>query len=397
MSIQALHFAAPTIEVVSHSPRLEMLQSRLKQAGLRPIKAPNRIDPNLANPLFIDGVVVSAQDQQIIVSACERQAIRPIILLDGVASDHGMTIELRTLDQLSTLPARLDLRQRQLGQDREAKLRGETIARLSPTASTPATSINTNIVYFGPHTPRFNILRSQLSDQGITLKAALTAHSLKDICETSNATAVLFDMSQDDANVANALKKFAEHPTKASLSKIILMAPDQVIPDIEFADHIIDAGDTRRIAQLVHQIADRHSTAMPSDPSIRDGATGLFSRHFLEVHLSAQLKAADQSGQPLTLIGIELRDHLRGKKSTGDILRKHLRTTDLAARYSARHIVISLPATAYGGAVQMARRLQTECEMISAVSVLERRQFHTAQSLISGLLANSDFAASKRA
>ncbi|MEM1391095.1 MAG: hypothetical protein AAGG45_08440, partial [Pseudomonadota bacterium] len=351
MSIQALHFAAPTIEVVSQSPRLEMLQSRLKQAGLRPIRAPNNIDPNLASPLLIDAAVVSAQDRQIIVSACERQAVRPIILLDGAASDHGMAIQLRTLDQLSTLPARLDLRQRQLGQDREMELRRETIAHLSPTASTPALPINTNVVYFGPYTPRFSILRSQLSDQGITLKAALTAHSLRDACEAHNATAVLFDISDEDASVTDALKSFTEHPTKANVAKIILTAPDQVMPNIELADHIIDTDDTDRTAQVIHQIAACQSTAMPSDPSITDNATGLFTRTFLEAHLSAQLKAADQTGQPLTLIGIKLSDHLRGKKSTGDILRKHLRMTDLAARYSARHIVISLPATAYGGAV----------------------------------------------
>ncbi|MEM1391408.1 MAG: diguanylate cyclase, partial [Pseudomonadota bacterium] len=285
----------------------------------------------------------------------------------------------------------------QLGQDREMELRRETIAHLSPTASTPALPINTNVVYFGPYTPRFNILRSQLSDQGITLKAALTANSLRDICATSNAAAVLFDISDEDASVADALKSFTQYPTKANVSKIILTAPDQVMPNIGLADHIIDADDTHRTAEVIHQVAACQSTAMPSDPSITDNATGLFTRTFLEAHLSAQLKTVDQTGQPLTLIGIELSDHLRGKKSTGDILRKHLRMTDLAARYSARHIVISLPATAYGGAVQMARRLQAECEMISAVSVLERRQFHTAQSLLSGLLAHSDFAASKRA
>ena len=136
---------------------------------------------------------------------------------------------------------------------------------------------------------------------------------------------------------------------------------------------------------------------MPSDPTIRDSATGLFSKAFLEAHLESQIKAADQTGQPLTVIGIELNNHLRGTKSTAANVLKELRATDLAARYSARHIVVSLPATAYSGAIQIARRLQDECEMISNVTVLERRQFHTAPSLLAGLLARPDLAATRRA
>lgn len=399
MSIQALHFAAPTIEIVSESPRLEMLQVRLKQAGLRPIRAPREIDPALASPILIDATVVTGRDRHMILSACQRQGNRPIVLLGESDARSDDVIHLKAVDQISGLQARLNLRQRQLVQQREADLRTETINRLSTHASEPRPTPAPKAIYCGPQTPRFNALKNQLHAEGIDLAAALTEHSLKTACQTETIVSVVFDLHDAGEPITRLLNNFASSTERANLSLILLGASDAATNE---ADHLIDspidhAETLETLARHIHAAARRQSAQRPSDPAIRDSATGLYSKTFLETHLAAQLKAADQSGQPLTLIGIELKDHLRGAKPTANELLKHLRETDLAARYSARHIVVSLPATAYSGAIQMARRLQAQCEMIADVTVLERRQFHTAQSLIAGLLARPDLAASRRA
>ncbi|MEO1642048.1 MAG: hypothetical protein AAFR74_01845, partial [Pseudomonadota bacterium] len=137
MSIQALHFAAPTIEIVSESPRLEMLQVRLKQAGLRPIKAPREIDPALASPILIDASVITGRDRHMILSAYQRHGNRAVVLLGESDVRSEDVIHLKAVDQISGLQARLNLRQRQLVQQREADLRTETINRLSTRASDP--------------------------------------------------------------------------------------------------------------------------------------------------------------------------------------------------------------------------------------------------------------------
>ena len=47
-------FDAPVIHVVSESPRLEMLQARLRQAGIRPVPVRGSYLPPDSAPAFID-------------------------------------------------------------------------------------------------------------------------------------------------------------------------------------------------------------------------------------------------------------------------------------------------------------------------------------------------------
>ena len=403
MSLQSLHFAAPTIEIVSESPRLEMLQMRLKQAGLRPIRAPRQIDPALAAPILIDSATISERDQTVIISACQRQGNRPVVILgDSDTPMYEDVIHLRNVDQLSRLPSRLALRKRHLTFKREAQLREETISRLTKGPNRQGDTAQPRAIYCGPQSADFNALRALFSDDGITLVAALTPHTLKDMCADERTIAVIFDLTRPGEATESTLKTFLRAPARASVSSVLLSNTPQASAFTDQIDIVIETtgpvtDKVAIMAQHIHASARQFANQRPTDPSIRDTATGLFSRTFLEEHLEAQLKAADQAAQPLTVIGIELKDHLRGAKPATRELLKYLRNTDLAARYSARHIVISLPATAYSGAIRMARRLQAECDMIADVNVLERRQFHTTQSLLMGLLSRPDLAASRRA
>jgi len=47
-------FDDPVIEVMSQSPRLEMLQARLRQAGMRPVAISGVQNHNSIYPLFFD-------------------------------------------------------------------------------------------------------------------------------------------------------------------------------------------------------------------------------------------------------------------------------------------------------------------------------------------------------
>ncbi|MEL8056029.1 MAG: hypothetical protein AAGK66_07740 [Pseudomonadota bacterium] len=397
MSVQSLHFAAPTIEVVSESPRLEMLQARLKQAGLRPVRAAVDIDPALATPILIDLAVVNAHDQHVIISACKRHGSRPIIMLgEGQQRDRDF-IRLMSPEQISSLSARLDLRQRQITQNREAELRHETIERLTNVPANASIATTAQAIYYGPQSPRFVSLRNQLADEGITLRGALTPHTLTAACDAQEIHAILINASYEDDAFRRALSDIESTSISKGIAKIILATPSQDIYFAKSADYVIDIDTTDDIAAHIYKTARNRAVQTPANPMIKDSATGLYSKAFLEAHLGVQLRSADQTGQPLTMIGIELNNHLRGTKSTAERILAELRATDLAARYSARHIVVSLPATAYGGAIQIARRLQTECEVISDITVLERRQFHTPQSLLAGLLGRSDIAATRRA
>ncbi|MEM9842774.1 MAG: hypothetical protein AAF767_08995, partial [Pseudomonadota bacterium] len=64
------NFDAPVIHVVSESPRLEMLQTRLRQAGIRPVPVRGSYLPPDSAPALIDLVTrdfeVSANDQRLV-------------------------------------------------------------------------------------------------------------------------------------------------------------------------------------------------------------------------------------------------------------------------------------------------------------------------------------------
>jgi diguanylate cyclase (GGDEF)-like protein len=101
-----------------------------------------------------------------------------------------------------------------------------------------------------------------------------------------------------------------------------------------------------------------------------DVKTGLFNARHLREALAAELDRASRYERPVSLLVADL-DFLREVNNTyghlagdavlagiGDVLRKELRSTDIAARFGGEEFVVVLPETPPARAVQLAERVR---------------------------------------
>lgn len=102
-----------------------------------------------------------------------------------------------------------------------------------------------------------------------------------------------------------------------------------------------------------------------------DALTRIFNRHTFDDRLVYELKRRQRYGQEISLLMVDL-DHFKDVNDTyghqagdmvlrevGAILRKSLRSTDLAARYGGEEFVVLLPHTSEYDAHRLAERIRT--------------------------------------
>jgi diguanylate cyclase (GGDEF)-like protein len=117
--------------------------------------------------------------------------------------------------------------------------------------------------------------------------------------------------------------------------------------------------------------------------AVTDELTGVYNRHFLDDEMENQLRKARESGNPLALIMVDL-DHFRsineeyGHEIGDEILlaavqvfRKHLRESDIVARYGGDEFTFILPHTG----IEDGRRIaQGICRDVERLDILEEKR-----------------------
>ncbi len=91
--------------------------------------------------------------------------------------------------------------------------------------------------------------------------------------------------------------------------------------------------------------------------SVTDALTGLYNRHFMDMHLSNLVHQSDKHSKPLTMMMIDV-DHFKPINDTyghdagdqvlsglSDVIVKCIRTADMAARFGGEEFVVLLPET----------------------------------------------------
>jgi|GEM_PF-3272871 len=384
-------FDAPVIHVVSESPRLEMLQTRLRQAGLRPVPVRGSYLPPDSAPALIDSLTRRSD-----LDGIENRLIVTIGKQD-MSSLPG-DIHLADVAQIESLPARLAIRRRETQRQREISLRARTAENFGPAGLAPAAPIGrARVLWLGQGAPFLNAIKSSLAKADVSLVAAISRMTAEDYLTSGGfQTLVLCPATPSD----EAAKLLANVKTLqiANMPRVILllrqdMANQLTGAEMSMADQILDlTADTDSIAHQLHAVShealiERDTHQVPAG-MLDDGATGLLSRDYLESHLEAQMKQADQLATPLSVVAFTLtaQDDV---PSVANVIRSHLRDTDLAARLDPTHICITLPETNYRGAVVLARRIEAAIGKMVTWRAIERRQFHTLKTLLGGLTAKS--------
>ena len=392
-------FDAPVIHVVSESPRLEMLQARLRQSGTRPVPVRGNYLPPDAAPALID---LSTREIPI-----EPGDTRLIITLGRADQSLAHSdIHLTDVSELSTLAARISIRQREKQRRREIDLRSQTLAELGIERSNTGTRADARLLWLGHDAPFLNVLKKSLKDSKINFVAAISCLTAEDYLESGRFRVLALCPSQPGDEACKLLARIKQLPLAEPPKTLLLLRREvsiQLDHDlIEKADQIIDVGaDLEAVAERLRLACTDHiehagvKTAGLTTLA-RDATSGLASRAYLETHLQAQMDQADQSATPLSVISIDLKndDDVRDVAHRINAL---LRDTDLAARLDMNHICVTLPDTPYRGAVVLARRIEQSMERSVAWRVIEKRQFHTLTSLLGGLTARSGFSTERRA
>lgn len=110
-----------------------------------------------------------------------------------------------------------------------------------------------------------------------------------------------------------------------------------------------------------------------------DSLTGLFNRKMLTTTLEDRIVESQQSGEPLSLLMFDIDHFKKFNDNFGHLigdevirrvagsLRKHIRGTDLAARFGGEEFTVVLPDTDLEGAVTVAKTIHSAISKLSLV------------------------------
>lgn len=391
-------FDAPVIHVVSESPRLEMLQTRLRQAGLRPVPVRGSYLPPDSAPAMIDNLTqrsnLQGLDNRLVVTIGKQ----------GLSTLHS-DIHLSDVAQIESLPARLAIRQRETQRQREIQLRAQTAEKFGTPSGASAPIGKARVLWLGQDAPFLNAIKSSLADAQVTLVAAISRLTAEDYLTSGQFQTLVLCPATPNDEAARLLTRIKTMQLVSSPRIVLLLRPELATKisseDMSNADQILDlTTDLEAIAQNLHAVShevlvERETHAAPLG-MIEDPATGLVSREYLESHLEAQMEQADRLATPLSVVAFTLspQDDIRSVALT---IKSLLRDTDLAARLDSTHICVTLPETAYRGAVVLSRRVEESLGSKLTWRVIERRRFHTLKTLLGGLTAKSPFTRQRNA
>lgn len=403
-------FDNPPIEVLSLSPRREMLQMRLRQVEMRPIRAIAPLDPTRNEPLLLDMVADISQDQisQFATDWSAQTTPRLLIVLGDVPDAlRGLPVlHLRNADQLPTLPARIAIRQRELRRQRESDLRTETASLMGLELSQPLNTQTPRILYLGDSSPRFIALKAALKQDAIDTVAALSRVTAQDYLASGHFDAIILHPQTSEDEASQFLSRFTTSAQPSAPKLMLIVEPEfsQTLPvqQAEKASALLTVTDTPEdLAACIatHLNTPDRALAPPARRSTHshDAISSLFSRAFLEAHLKTQFTEADNTTAPLCVIAMAIDPNVGKSERVVKIIIDHMRDTDMAARLDAQHICITLPATPYRGAVTLARRIEAAIGTDTEWRAIERRQFHSVKTLLSALVAKPGLRALKRA
>ncbi|NBC20233.1 MAG: hypothetical protein GVY06_04155 [Alphaproteobacteria bacterium] len=410
-----LSYLHPRIELLAASPRREMLADRLRRLEMRPVSAETPVCFETPQPLLVDLPSVTPQQASQLKRAWLAGLSAPLILLRP--NDHGLlrsrdAILLSDEEALDTLPARLQLRRRQAIRRHETEIRQAVSARFGVSrADDPGDRVTGSVLHIAGVSAGFLPLKRAMARRGLNLRSALSAATARSHLEQEAFSACLVEYAPDEPGQAFLDTLADGAPCDLPL---ILLHKHGHLPENDSADEIISSDlPAEVIASTVEELLrlprlNTRETQIRLSSRTHDPETGLYNMDFLRSCLVEQIAAADAREEALSLLHIRLRSAgdadaaaSRAMPALADFLARNLRMADLAARIAPGSIVVSLRDTPHSGALSLARRLVASLggENIGAPGtplpfggslswrVVERRAYHTADTLIQSALA----------
>ncbi|MEO9968413.1 MAG: diguanylate cyclase [Hyphomonadaceae bacterium] len=402
-------FLKSPIEVIAASPRLEMIKSRLRDAGLRPYEMDETL--NSSDALFIDAISATPDQLKLVHRQIVRSSDRPMVLLsDGSAPSFPNVSQIFNISDIETVPALLDIAARKRHRLQEVQLRAQTAKQIAGQIVDVPDDEQLNLLFLGDGSSEFLSLISALRREDITITAALTAMTAHQYLRDHNFHGFIVDIRKTSKVGADFLKTYmpsdvaAQIPVYAIRDKANTALRDTT-DQLSSITELIDVDhDMTRLALRISDLANYHASLTPLTPAkiedyrIRDQFTPLFSATFLEQHLENQIQTVSDTPTQLSLMTLQLASRADGNMAAREAmpiiaqsLQNALRQTDCAARLDWSTIGVSLTNTSYAGGVKLAQRLillleDKHPEILQDCRldwrVIERRAYHSVSDLL---------------
>lgn len=127
--------------------------------------------------------------------------------------------------------------------------------------------------------------------------------------------------------------------------------------------------DRIRLLRMEREAA-RHNERRAMELALTDELTGLYNPRFFRAQIGPEIQRAENLGQPLSLIMLDVDDfkqyndtfgHIQGDRvltRLGDIIKRQVRTTDHACRYGGEEFAIIMPACTGLQAMEASERIR---------------------------------------
>ncbi|MEX0716115.1 MAG: GGDEF domain-containing protein [Planctomycetaceae bacterium] len=138
--------------------------------------------------------------------------------------------------------------------------------------------------------------------------------------------------------------------------------------------NVVRRKDLEQIDRQTDRLTERH--AQLREQSVRDPLTGLFNRRYLEEVLEQEARRAARQQAPLGVIMLDIdrfkqfndtHGHAAGDellREVGQLLREHLRQTDIACRFGGEEFTLILPGASLDVLRRRAERIRSAAEGI---------------------------------
>jgi diguanylate cyclase (GGDEF)-like protein len=130
------------------------------------------------------------------------------------------------------------------------------------------------------------------------------------------------------------------------------------------------------IEQANHKLLNKNDELLRANEvleqlSITDGLTRLHNHRFFQEHLTREIKRVDRSGEPLSLLLLDIDDfkqlndqfgHVAGDEllmGIAQVLNQAMRDSDLLARYGGDEFAVLASNTDLGGAINLGEKVRT--------------------------------------
>jgi diguanylate cyclase (GGDEF)-like protein len=156
------------------------------------------------------------------------------------------------------------------------------------------------------------------------------------------------------------------------------------------------------LALLLEQIVHLEKIAVYSNFANFDGLTGLYTHRYFQEALTKEIARAQRNGYPVSLMMIDI-DHFKqyndsyghpqgdvALKAIADVLKRSIRSYDLAARYGGEEMVLVLPHTSPHQMLPLGERIRTAIAELPFRGASDSHRVQLTISIgVAGLPANA--------